>query len=39
MENNLEVAAVEEAEKVLFTTHYLSGAASSTPATSKLFSI
>ena len=27
MENNLEVAGVEEAEKVLFTTHYLSGAA------------
>jgi hypothetical protein len=27
MENNLEVAGVEAAEKVLFTTHYLSGPA------------
>ena len=27
MENNLEVAGVEENEKVLFATHYLSGPA------------
>ena len=27
MENNLEVARVEEAEKVLFATHYLAGPA------------
>ena len=27
MENNLEVAGVEEADKVLFVTHYLSGPA------------
>ena len=27
IENNLEVAGVEEADKVLFATHYLSGPA------------